>query len=299
MRIRVNQLRVCLEYTFDDIIKAVAQKLECEVVKISNLELMSRSIDARSASSEPFYTFSIECDADIYQVPKKLRENDYKIVEVNEEEKDFFVQITDKNISPLIVGAGPAGLMAALKLAKAGFKPLLIDRGNSSEERKKEVDDFWEKEIFNPESNVLFGEGGAGLFSDGKLTARSKDNRRMDDFFNILVECGADRTIKYDTLPHIGSDKLLEICPKIRELIIANGGQVLFNSRLDNLIFGDDGALERAVINGKEMMVSDCIVAIGHSARDTYMMLEKQGVKLESKAFAIGVRVEFPQWQVD
>ena len=297
MLIRLSQIRVPLEYNEKKLRRAVVTKLKCHVSAVKDIEIISRSIDARSAKNQPSYSVSVECELNLDEVPKHLRQNEVKVIErTSEPELKKVTNIPKERV--LVVGAGPAGLMAGLELAKAGLKPLIIDRGADAEIRSKQVDEFWAENVLDEESNVLFGEGGAGLFSDGKLTARSKDNYRMNNFFDVLVQCGADPAIKIDNLPHVGSDLLMKICPKIRQMIIDAGGEVQFNTRLDQLVIRN-GSLQAAVINGKKLNISHCVLAIGHSARDTYKMLYETGVKLEPKAFAVGVRVELPQKQVN
>lgn len=297
MLIRLSQIRVPLEYNEKKLRRAVVTKLKCHVSAVKDIEIISRSIDARSAKNQPSYSVSVECELNLDEVPKHLRQNEVKVIErTPEPEVKKVTNMPHERV--LVVGAGPAGLMSGLELAKAGLKPLIIDRGADADTRSKQVDEFWKKNILDEESNVLFGEGGAGLFSDGKLTARSKDNYRMNNFFDVLVECGADKEIKIDNLPHVGSDLLMKICPKLRQMIIDAGGEIQFNQRLDKLVV-NDGKIEAAIINGKELKISDCVLAIGHSARDTYKMLYEIGVKLEPKAFAVGVRVEVPQKQVN
>ncbi len=300
MLLRVSQLRLPLEYNDKKLLRAVVSKLRCHVSSVKNIEILSRAVDARSAKHQPVYTVSVECEVAIDEVPSHLRANEVKVLEKREELCRPEVDLMAVLARPLVVGAGPAGLLAALQLAQAGLKPLMIDRGAESGVRAGQVDKFWKDGVLDEESNVLFGEGGAGLFSDGKLTARSKDNYRMNSFFDVLVECGADSDIKIDNLPHVGSDKLMEICPKLRQMIIDAGGEVRFNCRLDRIVLSSDKTeVVAAVINGEEIKVSDCVLAIGHSARDTYRMLYDAGVKLEAKAFAVGVRVEVPQKQVN
>jgi hypothetical protein len=197
-----------------------------------------------------------------------------------------------------VIGAGPAGLMAALTLAEAGHKPLLIERGAETEDRGEQVAAFWKNGTLDTESNVLYGEGGAGLFSDGKLTARSKDRARIRRFFETLVACGASPEILIEAMPHIGTDDLTHIIPAIRNRIWQLGGACAFNSRLDNLII-ENGALRGIIASGKEIRTDACFLATGHSARDVYSMLAAHNVPLEAKPFAVGVRLEIPQHRID
>ncbi|WP_372797390.1 NAD(P)/FAD-dependent oxidoreductase, partial [Pontiella sp.] len=188
----------------------------------------------------------------------------------------------------------PAGLMAALTLARAGHKPLLIERGAETPERESQVASFWKNGTLDTESNVLYGEGGAGLFSDGKLTARSKDRARIRRFFETLVECGASSDILIEAMPHIGTDDLTHIIPAVRRQIWEYGGACAFNTAFEGLII-EDGAVRGVRASGKEIRTDTVFLATGHSARDVYRQLQADGVPLEAKPFAVGVRLEIPQ----
>ncbi len=295
MYLRLMQVPVPLDFDQALLKKVIADRLKCTPFKLSKIEVVSRSIDSRSKQREPFYSLSVECRVKINVIPTHLKPNEFKVIEKESDEVVEPIKIDPSVAKVLVVGAGPAGLMATLLLAESGFSPIMIDRGASSEDRKKQVEAFWEKEELDTESNVLYGEGGAGLFSDGKLTARSKDNSRMNRFFEVLVDAGADPDIKIDTLPHVGSDKLHDVCPKIRQRILNAGGEIRFNTKLDTILFEEDGSVKGAVLNGEELEVKDIVLATGHSARDVFKMLYDLGVKVEAKAFAVGVRVEIPQ----
>ncbi|MGL5380780.1 NAD(P)/FAD-dependent oxidoreductase, partial [Clostridium sp.] len=186
-----------------------------------------------------------------------------------------------------------AGIFAALLLAEKGYKPLVIERGEDVDKRTITVDKFWETGELNLESNVQFGEGGAGAFSDGKLTTRIKDTR-CDYVLKELVKAGAPEEITYIGKPHVGTDLLKEVVKNIRKKIISLGGEVRFSSKLE-IINSKDGKVESIVVNGENIKCENLILAIGHSSRDTYTMLNDIGVFMEPKAFAIGVRIEHPQ----
>jgi len=188
--------------------------------------------------------------------------------------------------------------MAALALAEAGRNPLLIERGEAAAPRAQRVTAFWKAGALDDESNVLFGEGGAGLFSDGKLTSRSKDRPRVRRFLEALVACGASPDILIDAEPHLGSDVLEELVPALRRRIIGLGGEVRFHARLERLEI-ENGRVRGALISGADFRTDCCVLATGHSARDSYEMLARQGVPLEPKPFAIGLRLEIPQHRID
>lgn len=199
---------------------------------------------------------------------------------------------------PVIAGFGPCGMFAGLILSELGYKPVILERGKPIEERIRDVDRFWEEGILDEESNVQFGEGGAGLFSDGKLTTQIKD-QRVRKVLEEFVEAGGSPEILYKQKPHIGTDVLRKIVLNIRNKIIDNGGEILFRSKLTGLIFQkDDGIrrLEGILVNGERKIdTENLILAVGHSARDTFRVINEAGVAMTRKPFSIGVRIEHPQ----
>ena len=292
MKLRINQLDLPPGYTPDQLLKAAAKALKCNPSALSGLKTIRRSIDARGRS--PRMTVAVEVEFS-GKLPDGLRD----VEEVSEPRTvNPELRTLNSELRPLVVGAGPAGLMAALGLAEAGLKPLLIERGESAAPRAKRVEAFWKSGTLDTESNVLYGEGGAGLFSDGKLTSRSKDRPRVRRFLEALVSCGASPDILIDAEPHIGSDVLEELVPALRNRIIELGGEVRFGARLDRLEI-ENGAVHGAVISGEQFHTDCCVLATGHSARDIYEMLAEQGVPLEAKPFAVGVRLEIPQHRID
>ncbi len=295
MRLRINQIAVRLAYDEGDVFKAVCRKLRCEKEQLDHLEIIRRSMDARKKDREPRYILSLEID--YLGRPLTLQSGQVEKAPCPGPSRNF-PPIGNVEHPPVVVGAGPAGLMAALTLAEAGFKPLLIERGAETGDRGEQVEAFWKKGVLNTESNVLFGEGGAGLFSDGKLTARSKDRARIRRFFETLVACGASPDILIDAAPHIGSDDLTRIIPAIRNRIWELGGACAFNSKLENIQV-EEGVLRGVVVSGKEIRTDACFLATGHSARDIYSMLAERQVALEAKPLAVGVRLEIPQQRID
>jgi uncharacterized FAD-dependent dehydrogenase len=198
----------------------------------------------------------------------------------------------------VIVGSGPAGLFAALRLAEYGLSATIIERGQSVEQRARDVHRFWRSGVLDPESNVQFGEGGAGTFSDGKLTSRSRDPL-MPWVLERLVEFGAQPEIRYLAKPHIGTDRLRRVVASLRDHLLERGFTIRFGCRLSDLILRD-GCCRAVVVNDNEELACDrLILATGHSARDTYELLQRRGVPLERKAFAMGLRVEHPQELID
>ena len=292
MKIRINQIDLPPDYTPDQLLKAAAKKVRCQPSDLKGLHAVRRSIDARGRS--PRMTVMAEAD-----LSGKLRNGLRDVLKSNPVKSVVHPVFDNFNgLRPVVVGAGPAGLMAAFALAEAGMKPLLIERGEAAAPRAKRVENFWMNGALDVESNVLYGEGGAGLFSDGKLTSRSKDRPRVRRFLEILVKCGASPDILVDAEPHIGSDVLEELVPALRNKIIELGGEVRFGSRLDRLEV-ENGVVCGAVISNEEVRTDTCVLATGHSARDMYEMLSEQGVSLEAKPFAVGVRLEIPQHRID
>ena len=198
----------------------------------------------------------------------------------------------------IVVGAGPAGLFAALRLIESGIKPIIVERGKNVRDRKRDIALISKEHQINPESNYSFGEGGAGAFSDGKLYTRSKKKGSVEKILHILCQHGADTSILYDAHPHIGTDKLPAVIEKIRETIIRCGGEVLFETRMDALII-ENNQVKGIETNKGVALHGSVILATGHSARDVYSYLHQQNIALESKGIAIGVRLEHPQELID
>lgn len=299
MRIKINQISVPLAFTPEMLAQKAAAKVGCPTRVLRDIVVRRRSLDARERNPEPVYIIAVEAELAMDRLPRKARVQDIVMIngENTQEASIPRFSVSDEN-RPLVVGAGPAGLLAALELALSGARPILIERGDDATTRASKVSSFWSEGVLDPDSNVLYGEGGAGLFSDGKLTARSKDRERLRRFFQHLVDCGADPDILIDAEPHIGSDVLLNIVPEIRRRIMTLGGDVRFRSHLTD-IHVQDGRLRGVTINGDYQSCSACILAVGHSARDVYEMLERRRIALQAKSFAIGVRLEIPQEEIN
>jgi hypothetical protein len=198
-----------------------------------------------------------------------------------------------------IVGTGPAGLFAALRLIELGYKPIIFERGKNVSDRKRDIAKIYREHVVDPDSNYGFGEGGAGTFSDGKLYTRSKKRGNVQKILEVLVQFGADPQILVDAHPHVGTDKLPAVIRGIREQILACGGEIHFNSRVTDLLVENETCKGLKLANGSQYEFDSLVLATGHSARDIYEMLYRNGVNLEAKTFAMGVRVEHPQALID
>jgi len=277
----------------------VARRLKLPSREVIKVHIVRRAIDARRKNNISFvYTLDVEVGPAEGQVLARL--NGDQDVAKSRESADELLEPGTAELEhrPVVVGAGPAGLFAALFLAEHGYRPLVLERGREVGRRSLDVARFWQTGEFDPVSNVQFGEGGAGTFSDGKLTTRVNDPR-MAVVLDILVEAGAPPEIKYLHKPHVGTDKLREVVSRLRERIIARGGQVEFEAQVTDIEV-DDGILKGLIINeSKHVPCNLALFGIGHSARDTYAMLCQRGLAMEAKPFAIGVRIEHPQELID
>ena len=298
MKLLIRQIEAQLDYSMANVINAIASRLKANTREIKSCEIIRRSLDARPWRKEPVYILSAEIDFSGKLNPKKLP-NNTELVNEKLIDADLDYSKSKKLLSrPVVVGAGPAGLMASIILARAGAKPILLERGDKAENRKEVVKKFWENGKLDLNNNVLFGEGGAGLFSDGKLTARSKDRRRIRLFFEELVKAGANPDILIEAEPHLGSDVLLSIIPKLREEIVSNGGEIRYNTPLTGINI-ENGKI-KSIVAGNETIKTDyLLLATGHSSRDIYRLLASLEVSMEAKPTAIGIRLEVPQKQIN
>ncbi|MDR0304502.1 MAG: hypothetical protein LBH98_07030 [Chitinispirillales bacterium] len=283
---KIEQVRVSVDFTQNSLMNKIVRILQIFPNDIIYVKVLSKSLDARK--KPPVNVVSVEIS-----LKKPLIKN-FKFVKSIESSKPPFDFKIYKNITrPVIIGFGPAGISAAYFLSKAGQKPIVFERGGQIAKRQKDVDAFWDYGILDKESNVLFGEGGAGLFSDGKLTSRSKDVENRKIFLEMLVRHGADKSVLTDMRAHIGTDALAKVLASIRNEILEFGGEINFDKKLTDIKISQK-KLIGIFINGEFFETQNAILAIGHSARGTCKTLEKY-LTVEAKPFAIGVRVEFEQ----
>lgn len=294
--IRVRQVKVPIEFdTKEEIVSRISQKLKVKESLINDYKIVKKSTDARDKSNIFFiYEVDVECFDD-ERILKKNKSND--IFETPLEVYNFpvsgTVPLRDRIV---IIGSGPSGLFAAYMLASAGYKPLVLERGERIEDRVKTVEEFFQNNKLNINSNIQFGEGGAGTFSDGKLNTLTKDKfNRAKKVFEIFVENGAPEEIMYINKPHIGTDILRKVIVNMRNKIISMGGEFHYSSMVTDLKI-ESNKIVGVEINNKEIIFCSVVVlAIGHSARETFYMLKEKGVLMRAKNFAVGVRIEHPQ----
>ncbi|MFC2470498.1 NAD(P)/FAD-dependent oxidoreductase [Lachnoanaerobaculum gingivalis] len=303
--LHINSLQLNVHHDENDLKKKLAKTIGCNIDEIKEYEIRKRSIDARK---KPEISYSYSIDVSLLNETKYLKKNRALSIAkpvVYAYEDAGKLEIQEESKRPVVVGFGPAGIFAALLLARSGLKPIVIERGGCVEDRTLSVNKFWSEGKLDTESNVSFGEGGAGTFSDGKLNTLVKDTFGRNKFvLKTLVEYGAPKEILYDNKPHIGTDLLTGIVRKIREEIKELGGEVRFDTKLINIENIKDNKKKIEAVNKRngEHEIIECeniILALGHSARDTFKALKEMGVYMEPKSFALGIRVSHSQHLID
>ncbi len=298
--IRIGNIKLALSESEAQLPKKIIQALSIPRTALVSYKIVKKAADARNRDNVHFvYSVDVTLCVDERSIVKKASRGDITLREETPEVSLPMPKIPSSR--PIVVGAGPAGLFAALTLAKAGAKPILIERGEPVEKRAETVARFWKTGELNTSSNVQFGEGGAGAFSDGKLNSGTHDKRR-GEVFRTFVEHGAPPEIAYIRNPHIGSDNLPKIVASIRREIIALGGDVLFGHTLCDILHKSgrvSGVVCRTENGDVEFATDDIVLAVGHSARDVFSLLSSLGVTLEKKAFSVGVRIEHRQSDID
>lgn len=297
--IRITQLKLPITHAKQDIQQKAAKMLRIPESEIENIKIIRQSLDARKKNELHFvYILDVKVKRES-AVLKKVHNNN--IMSIKPVKYRFPTPGNEKLLHrPVIIGSGPAGLFCGYMLAKAGYQPLILERGESVEKRQAAVDNFWKTGKLNPESNVQFGEGGAGTFSDGKLNTLIKDfEGRGRKVMEILVEMGAPEEILYQQKPHLGTDVLSDVVRNLRNHIITAGGEVRFQAKVTDLKI-ENNRITAVVVNDSEIIAADAVVlAPGHSARDTFFMLADKDISMEAKSFAVGIRIEHPQTMIN
>ncbi len=299
--LRITELKLPIDHPDEDMRAALLQHLGIDSSELLDFTLFKRSYDARKKSSELFFIYTIDFQVrDEEALLRKLANDRHVGPAPDVSYKVVGHAPADLKERPIVVGFGPCGIFAALLLAQMGFKPIILERGKEVRQRTKDTWGLWRKKILNPESNVQFGEGGAGTFSDGKLYSQIKDPKfHGRKVLHEFVKAGAPEEILYVSKPHIGTFRLTGVVENMRQQIEALGGEVRFQQRVTDLRI-EDGQLQGVVLDSGERIESrHVILALGHSARDTFRMLHSRGVYMEAKPFSVGFRIEHPQSLID
>ncbi len=297
--LHISNLHLGLGFTGEDLKRAAAKKLRLPESAVISAELARKSVDARKKDKVHFVcAVRARVDADEGRLIHRLRDSSVRAAE------PYVFELPrgpEPELPPVVAGFGPAGMFAGLLLARCGHRPVIIERGQPVEERQRTVEAFWRQGRLDPESNVQFGEGGAGAFSDGKLTTGTGDGR-IRYVLEELVRAGAPEEILTDAKPHIGTDRLPETVKNIREKIISLGGQVLFDTKLTDIIARDNQVTGVRIESERGERTIHCrklILAVGHSARDVFSLLFRLGLPIGAKPFSVGVRIEHPAKLID
>ncbi len=287
--IQISNIKVALSEEKEQVIQKTIEKL---IGKKREYKIIRESVDARRGI---FFVYTIQLDAAKNEIKRNTK------IQYTEVKQEKIPEITKGDIElqhrPVVIGFGPAGIFCAYELAKYGYRPIVFEQGHDVDTRTFEVEKFWEKGILNPSSNVQFGEGGAGAFSDGKLTTRIKDPLAKQ-VIQTLYEFGGPEEITYANKPHIGTDILVDVVKNIRKEIIRLGGEIFFGKKLEGFVH-ENGAIKSITIDKQSYDANVVVLAIGHSSRETFRLLHKSGVALRKKPLAVGFRIEHPQILID
>ncbi|MGZ8257380.1 MAG: NAD(P)/FAD-dependent oxidoreductase [Gallionella sp.] len=298
--LRLTEIKLPIAHSESDLQNAILAKLGIAADELITHVVYKRGVDARKKNCI-LYSYTLDVTVrDEAAVLSRFTNDPH--VKLAPDTRYHFITHAAQNLSarPVVIGMGPAGLFAGLLLAQMGFRPLILERGKAVRERTQDTWGLWRKGVLNPESNVQFGEGGAGTFSDGKLYSQIKDPRYLSrKVLDEFVKAGAPAEILYESHPHIGTFKLVGMVEKMRATIQSLGGEIRFQSRVDDIEI-EAGAVQAVVLaNGERIATHHLVLAIGHSARDTFEMLHKRDIFIEAKPFSIGFRIEHPQTVID
>ena len=298
--LRLTEIKLPLDHSEDDLKAAILKRLGIAANELISYTLFRRGFDARKPSAILFiYTLDVEVKNGAALL---ARLQGTPTISPAPDTRYHFVTQAPKNLSerPIIIGTGPCGIFAGLILAQMGFRPVILERGKAVRKRTKDTFDLWRQGKLDPESNVQFGEGGAGTFSDGKLHSQIKDPKHYGrKVLTEFVKAGAPPEILYVSKPHIGTFRLVGMVEEMRHTIESLGGEIRFQSRVADIVI-DNGQVRGVVLaNGEHIASNHVVLAVGHSARDTFEMLHRRGVYMEAKPFSIGFRIEHPQSLID
>ena len=309
--LRVKQVKLRVDHSQSDLHAAICQILEISSSQLLHFSLRKQSIDARR-KPDIYYVYTVDVQVSNERAVLKKKKRQVEVVKEMTYTLPSLIEPQSKAHPPIVVGAGPAGLFAAYLLAKAGLQPLILERGAPIEERIIDVNQFWETGVLNPNSNVQFGEGGAGTFSDGKLNTLVSDKHMRHRFvLETLVAHGAPDSILYEQKPHVGTDILITVVKNLRKSIESLGGTFYFHTCLTDIIYAKSHSegmhLQKIIVTtrGKdglkqrEFCSDKLILAVGHSARDTFEMLSQKKIPMMAKPFAVGLRIEHPQEKIN
>lgn len=300
--IRISQIKLPIDHSRDALENKICQQLNIKKEELVSWEIRRRSVDARK-KPELYFVYTIDVTTSKNKkIEHRLKKGNHKNIMLTNPVQYTFPPCGEEKMTerPVIVGTGPAGLFCAWMLAKAGFSPIIYERGSCARERQKQVEDFWSQNKLNLNSNVQFGEGGAGTFSDGKLNTSVKDPLgRNQKVLELFVEAGAPSDILYDHKPHLGTDLLITVITNIRKQIEEMGGTFYFNSQVTDFLMEDQKIKKIQINHHTWVPVQTLVLAIGHSARDTFACMKQRGIHMEAKSFAVGVRIEHPQEMIN
>ncbi|MBF8732145.1 NAD(P)/FAD-dependent oxidoreductase [Pseudomonas guariconensis] len=299
--LRITELKLPLDHSDEALRDAIVERLGITDEQLLSFTLFKRSYDARKKNSEMLFIYTIDLEAsNEAQLLRKFADDRNIGVAPDVSYKFVGHAPTDLQERPIVVGFGPCGIFAGLLLAQMGFRPIILERGKEVRQRTKDTWGLWRKSVLNPESNVQFGEGGAGTFSDGKLYSQIKDpNHHGRKVLEEFVKAGAPEEILYINKPHIGTFRLTGMVEQMRQDMIALGAEVRFEQKVTDLLI-DDSQLTGVVLeSGEQLHSRHVVLALGHSARDTFRMLHAKGIYMEAKPFSVGFRIEHPQSLID
>ncbi|HEY9098870.1 MAG TPA: NAD(P)/FAD-dependent oxidoreductase [Thiobacillus sp.] len=302
--LRLTEIKLPLDHPPEALRAAILKRLGIEDGELLAISIFKRSVDARKKHAM-LLIYALDLEVKNEAALLKRFRNDRQLMPKPDTHYRFVAQASEPLASrPVVVGFGPCGIFAALVLAQMGFKPIVLERGKAVRERTKDTWGLWRKHTLNPESNVQFGEGGAGTFSDGKLYSQIKDPKHYGrKVIAEFVKAGAPEEIRYVSKPHIGTFRLVGVVETMRHEIEALGGEIRFEQRVTDVLIEDGPAGKRirglTLASGETLQSDHVILALGHSARDTFEMLHKRGVYMEAKPFSIGFRIEHPQSLID